>query len=364
MNKFEAEIEQIRQTCGSAEFTQQIQKIRELFSGKPLILCGAGTIGDSVAQLLTRYHVKVNCFCDKSKSGVQKNNGIPIISPHQMISQYSDANIIVCSVNYKEEIIQELICLGIPAEQIYCRDTLHLHEMVYEDFIPHLAGYQRTYSLLQDDMSKKILLERIKCYLLSSPITSSNTERQYFDPEIITLQPEEIFVDGGMYTGDTALSFFQFSNDRYRHYYGFEPDERNFQTAEENLQRRVNLTLVKKGLWDQKARLAFSGNLASGSRLGEGEEGNFVEVTALDTFFQGREVPTFIKMDIEGAEKKALIGAKELIRSHKPKLAICAYHKVEDIYTLPELIKTFRDDYRFYLRHYSDTIYETVLYAV
>ena len=87
-------------------------------------------------------------------------------------------------------------------------------------------------------------------------------------------------------------------------------------------------------------------------------------MTALDAFFQNREAPTFIKMDIEGAEREALAGVEQLIRSHKPKLAICAYHKVEDIYTLPELIRTFRDDYTFYLRHYSDTIYETVLYAV
>ncbi|MBD5456948.1 MAG: FkbM family methyltransferase, partial [Lachnospiraceae bacterium] len=246
----------------------------------------------------------------------------------------------------------------------YSRDTLHLHEMVYEDFVIHLAGYRRTYSLLQDDWSKKILLERIRCYLLSSPITSSGAEKQYFDPDIITLIPDEILVDGGMYTGDTAQSFFQFSNDQYRQYYGFEPDERNFLAAENNLKGKGNLTLVRKGLWSHAARLVFSGSLASSSRLNEGETGDFVEVTALDAFFQNREAPTFIKMDIEGAEREALAGAEQLIRSHKPKLAICAYHKVEDIYTLPELIRTFRDDYTFYLRHYSDTIYETVLYAV
>ena len=68
-------------------------------------------------------------------------------------------------------------------------------------------------------------------------------------------------------------------------------------------------------------------------------------------------------MDIEGAELEALKGAEQIIRNFKPKLAICAYHKPEDLYTLPELIKSFRDDYVFYLRHYTDTLYETVLYA-
>ena len=80
-------------------------------------------------------------------------------------------------------------------------------------------------------------------------------------------------------------------------------------------------------------------------------------MTALDMFFQEREAPTFIKMDIEGAEKEALIGAEQIIRCHKPKLAICVYHKPEDIYVLPELINSFREDYRFYLdlRKYGST---------
>jgi len=70
-------------------------------------------------------------------------------------------------------------------------------------------------------------------------------------------------------------------------------------------------------------------------------------------------------MDIEGAELEALKGAERIIREHKPKLAICAYHKPEDIYTLPEFIKGCRDDYRLYLRHYSPyNTFDTVLYAV
>ncbi|MCL1983378.1 MAG: FkbM family methyltransferase, partial [Clostridiales bacterium] len=74
--------------------------------------------------------------------------------------------------------------------------------------------------------------------------------------------------------------------------------------------------------------------------------------------------PTYIKMDIEGAELMALKGAENIIRSHKPKLAISAYHKPEDVYTLPMLIRSYRNDYKFYLRHYTNSLNETVLYAV
>jgi len=70
-------------------------------------------------------------------------------------------------------------------------------------------------------------------------------------------------------------------------------------------------------------------------------------------------------LDIEGAELEALKGAGHIIHEHKPKLAICAYHKPEDIYTLPEIIKTCRNDYTFHMRHYcANTTFDTILYAI
>ena len=87
-----------------------------------------------------------------------------------------------------------------------------------------------------------------------------------------------------------------------------------------------------------------------------------IEVTALDVCLYYKGV-TFIKMDIEGAEYEALKGAERIIREQKPKLAICVYHKPEDIWELPELILEFNESYKFYLRHYSYQDNETVLYA-
>ena len=53
-----------------------------------------------------------------------------------------------------------------------------------------------------------------------------------------------------------------------------------------------------------------------------------------------------------------------LIRSYKPKLAISVYHKAEDIWELPGLLLSFHSKYTFYLRHYSLSSEETVLYAI
>lgn len=362
MKTFEEGLESIRNRCRSEQFVQDIEALKTLLIDRPLILYGAGAIGRSVIRVLSRYGIEVNCFCDKNKSGTTES-GLPIISP-QEIKEYPNANIIVCSVNYRDEIVQDLSGLGVAPEHIFTRDDLHIHEMTYDDILPYVEGYQSVFHLLEDDQSRQILLERIRCYITSEPITSSGEENQYFDPELITLRQDEIFVDGGMYTGDTAQAFFQVSNRKYKHYYGFEPDKANFLAANRNLSGQPDITLVRKGLWSGEQRFPFNGSLASSSRIDDGADGDLVEVTALDTFFQDKEPPTFIKMDIEGAELEALKGTERLIRAYKPKLAICAYHRPEDVYTLPEQIKRFRDDYKFYLRHYTDTIYETVLYGI
>ncbi len=69
-------------------------------------------------------------------------------------------------------------------------------------------------------------------------------------------------------------------------------------------------------------------------------------------------------MDIEGFEKRALIGAKKIITEQEPALGISIYHKREDIWEIPKLILDLNSEYKFFLRHYSLGVIDTVLYAV
>ena len=87
-----------------------------------------------------------------------------------------------------------------------------------------------------------------------------------------------------------------------------------------------------------------------------------VQLTSIDSALNGEAV-TFIKMDVEGAELKSLMGARNTIIKNHPSLAICAYHKHEDLYELPKYILSIVPEYKFYLRHYCSCSYETVLYA-
>ena len=89
-----------------------------------------------------------------------------------------------------------------------------------------------------------------------------------------------------------------------------------------------------------------------------------IEVDTIDNILNGQEA-TYIKMDVEGAELLSLMGAEETIRKYKPKLAICVYHRFDDLLTIPKYIKSLSSEYKFYLRaHDKPYFFDLVLYAI
>ena len=64
----------------------------------------------------------------------------------------------------------------------------------------------------------------------------------------------------------------------------------------------------------------------------------------------GDRCPDYIKYDVEGAEKQALLGSIATIRRCRPALLVSLYHRTEDLFALPLLVHQICPSYRFYLR--------------
>lgn len=77
-----------------------------------------------------------------------------------------------------------------------------------------------------------------------------------------------------------------------------------------------------------------------------------------------KEDVSFIKMDVEGGESAGIAGACNHILSSCPKLAICVYHKSDDLWRIPQQVLSMRSDYDLYLRHYTEGVVETVMFFV
>lgn len=392
MKSFKEELYKIREFCDSEQYHKELKQAREILSAKPLILYGAGTEGFEFWNLLKFCGINPICFCDKNKKGIEAHSGVAIISPKALLEQpYYEANILISSSMYTTEIEKDLKELGISQDRILSRslwfrlcllasEDLNLNEFIrgfhylmmfhaISEMINGkneilLSGYEKTYNMLADDKSKQILIDRIKFCMTGSLISRDPLEMVYFDPMLVVLSETEVFVDCGMFTADTAEEFFNLTDNKYAHYYGFEPDVENFNVACQLLSDKPNVTAIPKGIWSTTTNLSFKNGYLSCSMVCKDGEGH-IPVISLDEYFTDKpHVPTFIKMDIEGSELEALKGAENIIRKYKPRLAICVYHKPEDMYTLPGIIKNFRDDYVLYLRHYTDVFCDTVLYAI
>ncbi len=152
-----------------------------------------------------------------------------------------------------------------------------------------------------------------------------NKKNQYFPSDIVRLREDEVFVDCGAYNGDTIRSFLKFSGGKYDRIIAFEPDAENVK-AIKNMGAKVDV--IAAAAWNQNTTLCFSDGKGSSSKV---DTTGTVSVAAktIDSVDECRKA-TFIKMDIEGAEYNALLGAKETIIHNNPLLARCIYHINED----------------------------------
>ena len=121
--------------------------------------------------------------------------------------------------------------------------------------------------------------------------------------------------------------------------------------------------LYQLGVWSKKEMLYFSAAGTCSSHISEKKSDYVIETTSLDEIVFDKR-PTYIKIDIEGAEQEALKGCRKIIHTYKPKLAVCIYHKPEDLYEIPIMIKEMNPEYKLYVRQYANAWFDTVLYAV
>lgn len=245
--------------------------------------------------------------------------GLPIYSVDTIKEKYIDAVIVIASKKYVSDIYSQLLVQGLNRKNIF---------------------YPRYKQLI------------------------GSTGNQYFDlPYFFVDKGNEVFVDAGCFDGMTSVAFAEWCSYSYSEIYAFEPDKlcggRCIKTFKDYNIRDAHF--INKGTYDSNKVLSFASNGTASGKVGNSIES--IEVTSIDEVLAGKPA-TFIKMDVEGSEMASLIGAQQTIRKYRPKLAICVYHKPQDIIDIPAYILELVPDYKLYLRHYLTCPWETVLYAV
>ena len=238
--------------------------------------------------------------------------------------------------------------------------------------VEHWDEFSRLYDTLADDQSRSTLISVLKGRLSGdlAHFRKCCVPDQYYPPDLIHFSKGELMVELGAYDGQTLLEFISRCPD-CRGAYCFEPDVKLLpgleRIKEQQAEQGKQVYVIPKGAWDCETVLDLSSEGTEEGRThvlsdDAKEHGYAIETSTVDK--EVKEPISFMKMDIEGAELRALHGAEKQIRTNRPKLAVCVYHKNEDILEIWNYLRELVPEYRFYLRHHTTAGAETVLYAL
>lgn len=209
------------------------------------------------------------------------------------------------------------------------------------------------------EVFNRVMEFRLNANLRAMRFFDYTADQQYFEP-FVKFAPGEVFVDGGGFDGYTTEEFIK----RCPHYAGvhfFEPTPSTLTAAKAKLAAHRNIEFHLVGLFDEKQTLSFDASAGSACKISE--HGSVkIDVDTLDN--RTTDSVGFIKLDLEGAEPKALQGMKKHIQEDHPKLAVAVYHDPAHFWQVPEIILGVRSDYKVYLRHYTEGWTETVMFFI
>ncbi len=349
--------------------------------GNRLVLFGAGNLGRKVLRCIRSIGVEPLAFADngQSKWG-SKVDGVPVLSPKDAAAQYGASALFLVTIwslghFYPESraMLEHLGCTRVEsttslrwkfADQLlpdFCQDLPH---KLYEQ----AAEVRKAASLWADDSSRREYLNHVKWRALGdqNALGPPVKEESYFLDSLYRIDDQEVFVDCGAYTGDTAEQVIR-RNPAFAQIVAIEADPTNFGrltkwigTLEAPVASRISALNVAVGA--KRGQLRFQASGDEGAKLST--EGDVVvECIPIDDL-SSEAGPTFIKMDIEGAELDALEGARRSIQTHHPILSICVYHKQNDLWRIPLFIHALVEDYRLFLRPHDVDGWQLVCYAV
>ncbi len=332
-------------------------------SGLPLALYGDGWYTPYVRAYLARHGLKAAaCFVDDGFTASTGTAGYGEVN-----RRFGKFNVVIAFADFR-----------LAGEKLRKKDLGQVAGVYFFDVMGELLGntFDRAYAqrhkeqfglvseMFRDELSKKTYAAFINAKLGDREGLYDVWRRdQYFPEGIIELSENEVFVDGGAYTGDTLLAFVRKAKHKYSRCYAFEPEPENAAklNALAGRQGFRDVSIIAKGLWSKGDALRFA--------AAEGTAGSAISAVGslsieVDSIDNAAPDATFIKLDVEGAELEALKGAAATIKRNRPKLAVCLYHKSGDLFEIPLFLKSLAPEYRFYLRQHQPVSCELVLYAV
>jgi FkbM family methyltransferase len=352
----------------------------ERWHGEPLVLHGAGSAGRQTLARLRAAGLEPAAVADgdPAKQG-QELDGLRILSPQAAAGRWGGEALFLVSVLNRlhgyATIHRDYRALGVARIApllafLWSRPEAYLPFFALsppETVLRDREAVREAFLALDEEASREAFLGYIRWRLRldyeglpgPSPLT------QFFPEGLLPLGARDVLLDCGAFDGDTFQAFRQRTGDVFAGAHLFEPDPGNLAALALRLEsvppsRPVRVHPFAVGR--EAGTLAFDGGLGESSRLDPGGA-NRVPVVALDALDLD-PAPTLLKMDIEGGERDALEGARNLIARHAPALAISIYHCPDHPWRVLLDMKALAPRHRLVLRAHGWDGFDWVAYAL
>ncbi len=235
----------------------------------------------------------------------------------------------------------------------------------YEYCLQNAEKIRKVYDSLEDDLSRRVYANIINFKISGNieylaPVTTPKAE---IYKNIIKPTFSETYVDLGAYNGDTIRELLEFTKGNYSSIYAVEPDRKNYKKLSKFVDGMNRVHPVNAAAWCLETQLPFASKAGRQSSITASSD-ILIDTCSVDTLLN-KKAATIIKMDVEGFEREAIWGASYTISHFSPKMMVSLYHRNEDLFELPLLIKKLNPKYKLYIRHQLYIpAWETNLYAV
>ena len=328
---------------------------------RPIVLYGTGNGADMVLDIFEKLNIKVSGIC-ASDGFVRKRTfrGFEVMGITEAEEKFNEPVFCLSFASSIPEVMDNIKSLEplVPVVPVLGNDCIDRGFI-----IENKDKINSAYALLADEKSKEVF-ENILTFEFTGELEyllKTESTRKEALCDLLKLSDKEHYADLGAYRGDTLEELVNLCTG-FERAYAFEPDKKTYAKLAENTKDMKNLNLFPYALWSENTTLNFSGGGGRQSALSD--EGYEVEAVALDSVLGDKKL-TYIKADVEGAEKEALEGMQKILTEQKPKLCISAYHRSKDIFELILQINSINPNYKISLRHHPYIpAWDTNIYCV
>lgn len=319
---------------------------------KPIVLYGMGNGADKIISVLNRYDIKVaGVFASDGFVREKYFHGFKVTDYKTAKETFGDMVVLVCFGSSLPDVIANIKRIA-GEQELYAPDVPVYGDVLFNaDYVSNNKGQlEWVYNRLADETSKRVF-ENAVMYKLTGKIDylfNCETPPKEIYENILHLSNGEIYFDLGAYRGDTVEEFLSVVSG-YKKIIAVEPDFKTYNKlclATENVKDIIN---INAGVCDIDGDIAFDMQGSRGSSIGQGSK--VISSVTIDTLAK-KDLPSYIKMDIEGAEISAVAGGENTIKNCKPKMQIAAYHRSEDLILISQKVLNLNPNYKIFLRHF------------